>query len=98
MKLVRGAAGAALTQGLERIDLALLEETYEQHLIDDENINERGQQTTNPFYLEATARKPPESKKVARRAARQGIGGKATSKRIRATKQEASLSAILRRQ
>jgi DNA transposition AAA+ family ATPase len=98
MKLVRGAARAALTQGLKKIDLALLEEAYEEHLVDDESEDEKGQQGANPFHLEATTWKPLERTKMVRRAAQRGAGGKAISKRIRTTKKATPLSAILRRQ
>ena len=44
MKLIRGAARAALTQGLDGIDLILLEEAYDAHLAGYESENEDGQQ------------------------------------------------------
>jgi DNA transposition AAA+ family ATPase len=97
MKLIRGAAGAALTQGLDKIDLALLEEAYDEHLADDESREEDGRQRVNPFHFEATGQKQPKRKKTARRAKRDAEGAKATGKRVRATKKGPSLSSILKR-
>jgi DNA transposition AAA+ family ATPase len=98
MNLIRSAAGLAVTQGLKMIDLELLEEAYDNYLADDETGEEDGKQSVNPFHLEATGQKQPKRKKPARRAARDTGRGKATSKRVRATKKAPSLTAILKRQ
>jgi DNA transposition AAA+ family ATPase len=108
MKLIRGAAGMALTQGLEKIDLALLEEaydeylfeeeTYDKHPVEDESGGEDGRQKVNPFHLAATGQKLPKRKKSSRKAERRGTGDKAMGSRVRANKKGPPLSGILKRQ
>ncbi|HEV2864649.1 MAG TPA: TniB family NTP-binding protein [Pyrinomonadaceae bacterium] len=108
MKLVRGAAGMDLNQGLKKIDLVLLEEAYDEYLFEEETYEEHPaeggsggedrQQRVNPFHLAATGQKLPRRKKSSRKAERRGAGDRAMGKRVRASKKGPSVSEILRRQ
>jgi Cdc6-like AAA superfamily ATPase len=98
MELIRGAAELALRQGLEQIDLEILSEAYDKHLVgEEEGQGENNQERVNPFYVELTGQKT-RKKKASRRATKTRAAGKATGKRVRARKNEPPLSAILRRQ
>jgi type II secretory pathway predicted ATPase ExeA len=89
MKLVRGAAESALNQGLERVDLELLSDSYAEHLAED-----MPEGSINPFYVEATEEKPPKKRK-SRKAAKLRTAEKAMGKRVRASKKRSSLPEIL---
>ncbi|MDT4955075.1 MAG: hypothetical protein QOJ02_3213 [Acidobacteriota bacterium] len=95
MELIRGAAELALRQGLERIDLELLSEAYDKHLVDEkEGEGKNGHERVNPFYVELIGQKT--RKKASRRATKLRAASKATGKRVRARKKEESLNEILR--